>query len=156
MILGLVLGLAACPVLAGDFFVYPTKGQSQEQQEKDKFECYQWAKQNTGFDPMQAPRTTTPAPPKEKKVSGAVESGVLGAAGGALIGALTGSAKKGALIGGGGGALLGGIRSSDQKKREKQRQQQWKQEQTTQYAENRNNYDRAYSACLEGRGYTVK
>ncbi len=35
--------------------IYPSKGQSAEQQEKDKFECYSWAKQQSGFDPMKQP-----------------------------------------------------------------------------------------------------
>jgi len=34
--------------------IYPAKGQSQQQMEKDKYECYTWAKGQTGFDPMQA------------------------------------------------------------------------------------------------------
>ena len=37
-------------------YIYPSKGQSQEQQERDKFECYNWARQQTGFDPT-APST---------------------------------------------------------------------------------------------------
>ena len=48
--------------LADDLYVFPAKGQSQEQTERDKYECYQWAKRQTGFDPMQAPRATS-APP---------------------------------------------------------------------------------------------
>ena len=31
--------------------VYPSKGQSKEQQAKDEQECYQWAKEQTGIDP---------------------------------------------------------------------------------------------------------
>jgi len=38
---------------ASNLFIYPTKGQDAQQQEKDKFDCYQWAKQNTGIDPTQ-------------------------------------------------------------------------------------------------------
>ena len=30
--------------VAQDFYAYPAKGQSSEQTEKDKFECYGWAK----------------------------------------------------------------------------------------------------------------
>ena len=40
------------PVFAQDPIIYPNQGQSPEQQEKDKFECYNWAKTNSGFDPM--------------------------------------------------------------------------------------------------------
>ena len=35
-----------------DFYVYPSKGQSKEQQEKDRFECTEWASKETGFNPM--------------------------------------------------------------------------------------------------------
>jgi hypothetical protein len=40
----------ASSALAQDLIIYPAKGQSQEQMEKEKFECYTWAKQQTGFD----------------------------------------------------------------------------------------------------------
>ena len=45
--------LAAGIVLAQELVIYPAKGQSQEQMDKDKYECYTWGKQQTGFDPMQ-------------------------------------------------------------------------------------------------------
>ena len=32
--------------------VYPAKGQSAEQQERDQFECHQWATKDTGVDPV--------------------------------------------------------------------------------------------------------
>ena len=48
--------------LAQDPITYPAKGQSQEQMEKDKFSCYQWAKNETGFDPMQTPTGSAPPP----------------------------------------------------------------------------------------------
>jgi hypothetical protein len=31
--------------------VYPSKGQSPQQQQKDEGECYVWAKNSTGIDP---------------------------------------------------------------------------------------------------------
>ena len=47
-------------VFADDMYVYPQKGQSNKQMEKDKYECYGWAKKKTGFDPMAAPTATAP------------------------------------------------------------------------------------------------
>ena len=41
-----------------DFYVYPTKGQDKDQMEQDKYACYQWAKEQTGFDPMELPKAT--------------------------------------------------------------------------------------------------
>ena len=38
-----------------DFYVYPKAGQDNQTMEKDKFECYQWAKQQTGYDPSRGP-----------------------------------------------------------------------------------------------------
>jgi hypothetical protein len=34
-----------------DIFVYPAKGQSEEQQKTDRYECHRWAVDKTGFDP---------------------------------------------------------------------------------------------------------
>jgi hypothetical protein len=39
--------------MSGDLFMYPKNGQNEEQQAKDKFECHQWAHNQTGFDPTQ-------------------------------------------------------------------------------------------------------
>jgi len=36
-----------------DLMAYPAKGQSEEQQRTDKFECHRWAASQTGFDPTQ-------------------------------------------------------------------------------------------------------
>ena len=44
--------LIAAPVHAQEMFIYPSKGQSAAQQDKDKYECYNWAKGQTGFDPI--------------------------------------------------------------------------------------------------------
>ena len=158
-VIALALGLAGPAMSDGDFVVYPAKGQSQDQTERDKYECYNWAKQESNFDPMKTPTATSPPPAKEKETwgagKGAVGGGLLGAGVGAIAGGGSG-AGKGALIGAGSGALVGGIRRSDQRKREEQRRQQWEREQAANYQAGRNAYNRAYAACLEGRGYSVK
>ena len=146
---------------AQEIIVYPAKGQSNDQMEKDKFECYGWAKGQTGFDPMKMPTATSPPPSQERKSVGgsALKGGVAGGAGGAIIGGIAGGkkgARKGAAIGGLSGGILGGVRSSRQNRQADQQQQQWEQQQANQYMQQRSNYNRAYSACLEGKGYTVK
>jgi len=154
--------LIAGNALAQDFIIYPAKGQSQEQMEKDKYECYSWAKGQTGFDPMEMPKATQAPPPQTAKGSvagGAVKGGLLGAGVGAGIGAIAdggSGAGKGAAIGGISGALLGGAVRGSQKKQDEQAQQQWANQQAADYTQKRNTYNRAYCACLEGRGYTVK
>ena len=69
----------------GDLIIYPKDGQSKDQEAADQYECNNWAKGQTGFDPTQP----------------------------------------------GGGVQSGDVNSI------------------------RNNYDRAMSACLQGRGYQV-
>lgn len=72
--------VAASESGSGEIFVYPNLGQSDEQRDRDRYECYLWAVEQTSFDP--------------------------------------------------------GAANPD--------------------LENAGNYRRAHSACLEGRGYTVK
>ncbi|MDJ0656502.1 MAG: DUF6515 family protein [Xanthomonadales bacterium] len=36
----------------GELYVYPRQGQSEQQRDRDRFECYQWAVDETGFDPV--------------------------------------------------------------------------------------------------------
>ena len=87
------------PVWSQDLVVYPAKGQSNDQMEKDKFECYSWAKEQTGFDPMAMPQATAP-PPKQEAQKGGVGRGALrGGAVGLAVGAIGGDAKRGAAIG---------------------------------------------------------
>jgi len=148
--------LTVPPVFAQDPIIYPNKGQNPEQQEKDKYECYTWARQQTGFDPMQSPTATAPPPGQEAPQGGVVRGAARGALVGVTAGAIAGDAGKGAAIGAASGALIGGMRRQDQQRQQQQAQQQWEQEQAANYANQRNNYNRAYGACLEGRGYTVK
>jgi hypothetical protein len=141
--------LVSASLSAQDLMVYPAKGQSQDQQEQDQFQCYTWARDRTGFDPMEVPRASS-AEPEQK--GGAGRGAIGGAAAGALVGVIAGDTKQGALIGGALGGLTGGARRASSNKD----RQQWEQQQAQQYAQRRNEYNRAYAACLEGRGYTVK
>jgi hypothetical protein len=138
--------------LAGDLIVFPANGQSEEQLEQDKFACYGWAKNQTGFDPMAIPKATTPPPSNEKKSGGALR----GAIGGAALGAIIGDRSKAARQGAAAGALVGGVRQSSANTATEKANAQWEQEQAANYANNRNHYNRAYGACLEGKGYSVK
>ena len=133
--------MAATAHAAQEPIVFPAKGQSADQTEKDKYSCYSWAKGQTGFDPMQAPTAT--APPPEKK--GGV---VKGAAGGAIAG----DAGKGAAIGAASGGIIGDARRAKSNKE----QEQYAQGQAAGYDQKRSTYNRAWGACMEGKGYTVK
>jgi hypothetical protein len=139
------------PALAQELIIFPSQGQSEEQMEQDKYTCYQWAKKETGFDPMEVPKATE-APPKEEPRRGGV---LRGAAGGAIVGGIidgSDGAKKGAAA----GAVVGGVRRGRQGREQQYKEEQWAEEQADQYTQRRNTYNRAYSACLEGKGYTVK
>jgi outer membrane lipoprotein SlyB len=161
LIMLLFLLLFSGAAVAQDMVVYPAQGQSNDQMEKDKFECYGWAKNQSGFDPMQMPTASSPPPPKGKKSVGGstVAGGVIGGAGGAVIGGIAGgkkSAKRGALIGGLTGGAIGGMRSSSQNKQADAKRKQWEHEQANQYMQKRNLYNRNFAACMEGKGYSVK
>ncbi|HBH62757.1 MAG TPA: hypothetical protein DDX85_13680 [Nitrospiraceae bacterium] len=141
-----------------EIIIYPAKGQSNEQLEKDKFECYTWAKGQTGFDPMEVPTATAPPPEAQAGSGGAIKGAAAGAIVGAAAGGISkkGNVGKGAAYGAGAGALLGGMNQAGKRQEDERRQQQWEKEQVAQYTQKRNSYNRAYGACLEGRGYTVK
>jgi hypothetical protein len=157
-IIMLILAFWVGFALAQELIVFPAKGQSQEQMEKDKFECYGWAKQQTGFDPIQSQPSAQAAPAQSQSPQG---ERIKGAARGAAVGAVVGKianddAGKGAAAGAAGGAMVGGMKSRDQKRQQQAAQQQQAQQQEAAVAQNRSAYDRAYSACMEGKGYTVK
>lgn len=139
--------------VADDLIVFPNAGQSKDQQEQDEFTCYKWAKDETGFDPMAVPTATEPPPQQSATRKGGVARGaVRGAAVGQIVGGDSDSTAKGAAA----GAAVGGMRRRDQKRKEEAERQRWEQEQQQIYAENRNRYNRAYAACMEGKDYTVR
>src|SRR5215469_16741062 len=43
--------------------VFPSNGQDSAQQQQDEASCFNWAKGNTGFDPLAPP--STPPPPQQ-------------------------------------------------------------------------------------------
>ena len=144
---------------AQELVIYPARGQSNQQMEKDKFECFSWARGQTGFDPTVPPQITTVQPESGSVAGGTARGGLRGAAVGAGIGAITGGgsgAGRGAGIGALTGGTFGSLRSRSQNERSRQAVEQSAQQQWAQYAQRRDAYNRAYSACLEGRGYTVR
>ena len=133
---------------AQGLYVYPTKGQSQDQQNRDRYECHNWAVSQTGFDPTRAQaQSSAPPPPQGQVVRGAAGGAAIGAVGGAI----GGNAGKGAAIGAASGALIGGIRRHQQQQQYQAQQSQ----QASASAAQQNAYNRALSTCLQGRGYTV-
>jgi hypothetical protein len=152
MMLVTVITALLAPQVHAQPYVYPAKGQSAEQQKKDEYECYGWAKQQSGFDPMQAGSQPAAAAPPAA-TGGRLRGAARGALGGAIIGEIASDdAGKGAAIGAAAGTMAGGAR---QRHAQAQQQAAVQQQQGT-TAQLQQSYQRAYGACLEGRGYTVK
>jgi len=139
LVLSTILTLMANALVHAEMYAYPDKKQSAKQQQRDKRECQAWATRQSGFDPSKAPATNR-----------GLGGGAGGAAVGAARGAVGGEAAEGAARGAIRGRLLGAIR-----RRREERQEDSGAEGGTARG-TRDDYDRAYSACLTGRGYTVK
>ena len=136
--------------------VYPSKGQSAEQQQRDQGECMAWAQQTTGVNPTAVAQglANQPPPPQRGPLEDErLQGALVGALGGMAIGAIAGNkAGKGAAIGAVVGTVAGGVHQ--QQKDEAAQAQTYANQQQAQQA--LASYNRAYAACLEGRGYTVK
>ncbi len=91
-------------------YIYPAKDQSAEQQGKDDYECFGWAKGQTGYDPLNPPPATAAAPAQQQASGSRLRGAARGAVGGAIIGEVAGDdGGKGAAI----GATLGVMRRCD-------------------------------------------
>ncbi len=128
--------------------IYPSQGQSFEEQAQDEGECRMWAQQQTGFNPYQgAPTYYSSGSSGGQVVGGAARGAALGAIGGAI----GGNAGRGAAIGAGVGATAGLMRRNQSRRAEEQARQQA----AAQYNQQLANYNRAFGTCMQGRGYAV-
>jgi hypothetical protein len=142
-------------------YFYPNNGQSTEQQSRDHYACYNWAVDQTGFDPSassiapeQRVRVVPMPPPGHDTIAMSIAGAVLGA----LIGGPR-HAVEGALIGSTYGAMAGA--TSDISRQESARQMEEAYQNRNQARDLHKErkalqFRRAMSACMEGRGYTVK
>jgi len=147
--------LLTSTAMAAGVIVYPSKGQSAEQQKADEGACMSWASDQSGFDPTAPLQTTSAPPPTQQPTTNAAKGAFRGALGGLVVGAITGNAGRGAAIGAGTGALVGGVRHHDQVQGNAEQQQAWADQQAQQYQQSQNDFNRAYATCLQGRGYAV-
>ena len=142
-------------------FFYPKEGQATEQQSRDQYECYNWAMQQTGFDPSQSSipserrvKVVTMPPPGHDTAALAIAGAVLGA----LI-AGPRHAAVGALIGGGSGAAAGAVSDVTRQQYAQQMEEAYAnrdQALDARYEGKARDFRRAMGACLEGRGYSVQ
>jgi len=129
--------------------VYPSAGQSMDQQARDEADCRNWATQQTGVYPYQsAPAYYGGSSGGAPVLGGAARGAAVGAVGGAIAG----DAGKGAAIGAGMGATVGLIRRNQ----DRRQQAQVNQQAQAQYQADRNQYGQAFAACMQGRGYSVR
>jgi len=130
--------------------VYPANEQSTETQSTDDYECFSWAKSETGHDPMN-PDSIEVAVDQSK--SGRDGSIVRGAATGAIIGEVANDdAGKGAAY----GAAVGVVRGRRNRRGQAQQAEQQAKAQGQQIEQQRTeDFKNAMKACLSGRGYSV-
>jgi len=142
-------------------YFYPNKNQSTEQQSRDHYACYNWAVEQTGFDPSvssivpeQRVRVVPMPPPGHDTVAMSIAGAVLGA----LI-AGPYHAGGGALFGAASGAMVGAVSDASRAESARQLEEAYQnQNQARDFHKEKKalQFRRAMSACLEGRGYTVK
>ena len=156
-------------------FAFPKNNQNADQQLKDETDCYGAAKQQTGIDPQAPAPAPMSAEEKEaqqqqaaenapKAQGGRVRGAARGAAGGAAIGAIAGDAGKGAAAGSVAGTMRGGMRqrqanaASKQQAAEKTAAEQKEAEKLAklEHDEGLDTFQRAFGACMDARGYSVK
>jgi hypothetical protein len=147
-------------------YFYPERQQNEVAQDRDRFECYRWASRESGVDPGMTPVRQEPP---QRVASARADSRadprdgapvVVGAMTGAAIGAMSSPHHPGdnAVIGAIFGAALGAIAQESRAQAIEQsqsRHQQAAQSAAQASAMPFDNFRRAMSACMTGRGYRV-
>jgi len=144
-------------------YAFPQKGQTQEQQAQDESGCAQWAKGQTGLDPavlqyqqQQAMATQQQAAQQASNPRVARKLGraaLTGAALGGINNNMDDGAGKGATM----GVTLGASRALAQRKdNQVQSAVNGANAQAQQSQADSQKYMRAYCACMEGKGYSIR
>lgn len=138
-------------------YVYPAAGQPAQRMDRDRYECHLSAAKQSGFDPsrvrsgyQQRYEIVSAPPPGTNTVGGALAGAVLGAA---VAG--PGDAGGGALVGAAAGAVVGAAADSANQQRVARETRDVRRRDAA-LEQRADDYRRAISACLEGRGYTVR
>jgi len=147
------------PQQAAEVYVYPSQGQGEAQLDRDRYECHLWSVRQSGFDP------SLPGLPPQQRVR-VVQAGPppgAAVAAGAMTGAMVGAAVsspyhsgEGALVGAAAGAVLGAIVEDSASKQTQQLQSGQDDEAIAEQQRRADGYKRAITACLAGRGYSVR
>jgi hypothetical protein len=149
------------PAPVQQLYFYPKAGQTNERQSRDHYECYNWAMNQTGFDPSQSTipqdqrvRVVPMPPPGHDTAALAIAGAVLGA----LIGGPR-HAVGGAIIGGSAGVMAGAASDASREESARQMNEAYSardRQRDAQLDAKALGFRRAMSACMEGRGYTVR
>ncbi|MDF1576911.1 MAG: glycine zipper 2TM domain-containing protein [Desulfobulbales bacterium] len=142
-------------------YFYPAEGQSPERQDRDRYDCYLWARDQTGFEPSApylAPHhklaVVADRPPGADTVAGAITGAALGAAVSSR-----GNRPEGALIGAAAGALVGSASDAARREQTADLQEYYNRQTAKRLAlieRQAADYRRAMAACLAGKGYIVE
>ena len=136
------------------------RGQSLEQTRRDRYECHNWAVEQTGETPLGSPRRGTPvAAPVDTEPRDTdgdrelrrerIDRAIVGAAIGGAVGSILGNGRRRhssdrALAGAAAGAAIGAATARNERRAAAEAD-----------AGEPSDYLRALTACLEGRGYSV-
>ena len=137
---------ASAQVALAQGYAYPKAGQSQEVQQRDRYECHEWGVKQSGFDPALAHDMHDPplTPPQH-------QGGGPNAAKGAATGAIMGNAARGAAIG-----AIRHVFHEHKEEEAKQKQAAAAHQMDQKQMELASHYQRAYKACMEARNYVVE
>jgi hypothetical protein len=125
------------------------RGQSAEQVRRDRYECHNWAVEQSGAMPVAVPVQNDDSSEADRSVRAErVGRAITGAAIGAGLGGLVRNGRHhsadSVLAGAAVGAAIGAATAGKARERDDAAE-----------AEERSDYLRALTACLEGRGYSV-
>jgi hypothetical protein len=125
------------------------------QQDRDRYECHDWARGQSGYDPAQPGAAgSVPAAQQVPSAGPSPTEMARGAAGGAAIAELTHhDAGRGAATGLVASSVISRVR--EQQAMQARQAQQASQRQAER-SQARSMYERGFSACMEARGYVVK
>jgi hypothetical protein len=152
---GVAAALAwAVPALAAEDLaalqVQGQRGQSAEQVRRDRYECHNWAVEQSGETPVAAPVVDEqPSDAERSRRAERIDRAITGAAIGAGLGGLVRATQHddpshGVLAGAAVGAAIGAATAGKSRERDAE-----------EAVEEPSDYLRALTACLEGRGYSV-
>ncbi len=170
LVLGAAVALSACVTLPdrrpapepqvnlAKVYFYPTQGQTEDQQDRDRYECHSWGVRQTGFDPS---RHLAPGDERGAVVPARSPGQTIGTAAvvGAVIGAVAagrGDTAEGAVVGAMAGTVLGSAAANAEQQQARRVEQSRDWRAANRYQKQAGEFRRAMSACLEGRGYSVK